>query len=597
MKTKTAALAAGLLLVLIVSGGWGSTAPPVLFEPRGGVIMAPRLADKLVGLETNRTLPVMVYFTDKGIRTQEEFNRAAAKRKAQFTEHALWRRAKVGRADMDFMDLPVSREHIQRIEALGARLRVRLNWFNAATFEMTRRQVEQVSNLPFVRRVDLVVSFRGPLEPEVTEPPKLLSPRFPAEIHALNYGPSYWQVRQINVPICHDSGYTGRGVIVAMFDAGFRKNHVVFDSIRNSGRLIDQHDFYTNRDTTDWHSHGTGTWSEAGGFRSGSLIGPGYGATWAIYRTEVDPMFERNVEEDYWAAALQRSDTLGVEVVSSSLAYKTFDTGQHNYGYRDMNGNTAICSRAAKHAANLGIIVCNAMGNSGPSDTSILAPADADSILSIGAVDSVGTIASFSSRGLTYDRRRKPEVCAKGVSDYWASSSSTTAFGRASGTSCSTPLVGGSCAIVLQAHPTWTPMQVRRALMMTASRAGNPDSTYGWGIINVWNAIHYNQSAVEDDRIQVEKEHEFALASQPNPTAGATTISFSMVRAGEVSLAIYDASGRRVRTLLSGPRRPGTYAARWDGKDEKGIEVPSGIYFYKLFALDRNEVGKVVVLR
>lgn len=556
--------------------------------------MAPRLAEKLVGLETNRTLPVIVYFTDKGIRTQEEFNRAAAKRKAQFTEHALWRRAKVGRTEMDFMDLPVSQDYIKRVESLGAKLRQPLNWFNAATFEMTRDQVMLVSALPNVRQMDLIRAYRKPLEPE-QEPPELGSVTPPAEVHALNYGPSYWQVRQINVPVCHDSGYCGRGVIVAMFDAGFRKNHVVFDSIRNSGRLIDQHDFYTNRDTTDWHSHGTGTWSEAGGFRSGSLIGPGYGATWAIYRTEVDPLFERNIEEDYWAAALQRSDTLGVEVVSSSLGYKTFDSGQHSYGYRDMNGNTTIISRAAKHAANLGIIVCNAMGNSGPSDTSITAPADADSILSIGAVDSVGTIASFSSRGLTYDRRRKPEVCAKGVSDYWATGSTT--FGRASGTSCSTPLVGGSCAIVLQAHPTWTPMQVRQALMMTASRHTNPDSTYGWGIINVWNAIHYSQSAAEDDRIRIEKEHEFALASQPNPTSGATTLSFSLARAGEVSLAIYDASGRRVRSLLSGPREPGRYAARWDGRDESGRPVGSGVYFYKLGTQERDLTGKLVVLR
>jgi subtilisin family serine protease len=306
-------------------------------------------------------------------------------------------------------------------------------------------------------------------------------------------------------------------------------------------------------------------------------------------------MFERNVEEDYWAAALQRSDTLGVEVVSSSLAYKTFDTGQHNYGYRDMNGNTAICSRAAKHAANLGIIVCNAMGNSGPSDTSILAPADADSILSIGAVDTLGTIASFSSRGLTYDRRRKPEVCAKGVSDYWATGS--TGFGYASGTSCSTPLVGGSCAIVLQAHPTWTPMQVRRALMMTASRHTNPDSTYGWGIIDVWAAIHYSQSAVEDDRIRVEKEREPFVTSQPNPTTGATTLSFSLARTGEVNLAVYDASGREVRTLLSGRREPGSYSVRWDGRDASGRPAASGVYFYRLSTPERTQVGKLVVLR
>ena len=594
MKTRILVLSAGLLLSGSTLGLAGEE-PAVLFEPRPAQVIAPRLEAKLAGVTSNEQIPVMVYFTDKGIRTQEDFNRAAIQRKAQFTEHALWRRAKVGRADMDFMDLPVSREHVQRIEALGARLRVSLNWFNAATFEMTREQVEQVSNLPFVRKMDLVVSFRRPLEPEVPEP-ELGSVSPPNEIHALNYGPSYWQIHQIRVDSCHDSSYCGRGVIMAMFDTGFRKNHVVFDSIRNSGRLIDQHDFYTNRDTTDWGSHGTGTWSEAGGFRSGSLIGPAYGATWAIYRTEV-VAWERNIEEDYWAAALQRSDSLGVEVVSSSLAYKTFDTGQHNYGYRDMNGNTAICSRAAKHAANLGIIVCNAMGNSGPSDTSILAPADADSILSIGAVDSVGTIASFSSRGPTYDGRMKPEVCAKGVSDYWASSSSRTAFSTASGTSCSTPLVGGSCAIVLQAHPTWTPMQVRRALMMTASRHTNPDNNYGWGIIDVWAAIHYSQSAAEDDRIRVEKEHEFALASQPNPTAGATTISFTLSSSGEASLAIFDVSGRLVRSLLSGERKPGRYVVRWDGRDESGLLVASGIYFYKLSTPEGTQAGKLVVLR
>jgi hypothetical protein len=594
MKTRILVLSAGLLLsgsTLGLAGG----EPAVLFEPRPAQVIAPRLEAKLAGVTSNEQIPVWVYFTDKGIRTQEEFNRAAAKRKAQFTEHALWRRAKVGRAEMDFMDLPVSQEYIRCIEVLGAKLRQPLNWFNAATFEMTRDQVMLVSALPNVRQMDLIRAYRRPLEPE-QEAPELGSVTPPAEVHALNYGPSYWQIHQIKVDSCHDSSYCGRGVIMAMFDTGFRKNHVVFDSIRNSGRLIDQHDFYTNRDTTDWDSHGTGTWSEAGGFRSGSLIGPAYGATWAIYRTEV-VAWERNVEEDYWAAALQRTDSLGGEVVSSSLAYKTFDSGQRSYTYQDMNGNTTIVSRAAKHAANLGIIVCNAMGNSGPNTGTLEAPADADSILSIGAVDSVGTIATFSSRGPTYDGRRKPEVCAKGVSDYWANWSRTDSFSRASGTSCSTPLVGGSCAVILQARPTWTPMQVRRALMMTASRAGNPDNNYGWGIIDVWAAIHYSQSAAEDDRIRVGKDRELLLESRPNPTTGAATLSFSLARAGEISLAIYDASGRRVRALISGPRGPGTYAARWDGRDEKGIEVPSGIYFYKLFALDRNEVGKVVVLR
>lgn len=594
MRPKVLALLAGCSLI-VPALGWAGVEPPVLFEPRAGQVIAPRLEARLTGLKANETVPVWVYFTDKGIRTQEEFNRAAVKRKAQFTEHALWRRAKVGKSDMDFMDLPVSQEYIQRIEASGAKLRQTLNWFNAASFEMTGAQVKRVEVLPFVRQMDLLRSYRRPLEPEAPSTEGFYVPP-PIGIQSLNYGPSYWQIHQIKVDSCHDSLYNGRGVIVAMFDDGFRKGHAAFDSIRNSGRLIDQWDFVWSRANVESSAHGTGTWSVAGGFDSGHLIGPGYGAKWAVYHTEVDS-FERHIEEDNWAAALQRADSVGVEVVSSSLGYFTFDSPETSYTYQDMNGNTAICSKAAHHAAALGIIVCNAMGNSGPSAGSITAPADADSILSIGAVDSTGAIASFSSRGPTYDGRMKPEVCAQGVSTYWASWTSTTSFGHASGTSLSTPLVGGSCAIVLQVHPTWTPMQVRKALMMTASQHNNPDNNYGWGIIDVWAAIHYNPSAVEDSRVSIGTRGDFDLASRPNPTSGPTTLSFFLARAGEVSLAVYDASGRLVRNLLAGTRSPGHYEIAWDGRDESGHRMGSGIYFYKLTTQDRAQVGKIVVLR
>jgi hypothetical protein len=149
----------------------------------------------------------------------------------------------------------------------------------------------------------------------------------------------------------------------------------------------------------------------------------------------------------------------------------------------------------------------------------------------------------------------------------------------------------------LQAKPSWTPLQVRQALMMTASRHSNPDNNYGWGIIDVWAAIHYNQSAAEDERIRIEKDREFGLASLPNPTSGATTLSFTIGRAGEVSLGVYDASGRLVRDLLSGPRSPGRYAVRWDGKDASGARVAIGVYFFKLSTQERTQSGKIVVLR
>ncbi|HAD82635.1 TPA: hypothetical protein DCG35_09270 [Candidatus Edwardsbacteria bacterium] len=556
-----------------------------------------RPAPVLENTPAQTTIAVLVFFYDKGFSTKDELRSALDRRGRQFSQRALKRRAKVGRQEMTFEDLPVNADYVHRIAALGARHRQSLNWFNAASFEMTESQVRLCQNLSFVKTIGLLPAGSKRILPELEDtdrkPPETQNPK----AHLLNYGPSFTQDSLINAVICHDSGYSGAGVLVAMLDNGFRKGHQAFDSIRVGGRLVDEWDFCTNLPLVDSASHGTGTWSEAGGYVPGKLIGPAYKALWAIYHTE-DNYQEMPVEEDHWAAALQRADSIGAEVVSSSLGYRDFDSSQYSYSYQDLDGNTAISTLAARHAAALGIIVCNAMANSGPSLGSLAAPADADSILSVGAVNSSGIIASFSSRGPTYDARPKPEVCAQGVSDYWANWSDIDSFSYASGTSCATPLVAGACALILEAHPDWTPMQVREALMMTASRSTNPDSTtYGWGIIDTWAAMHYSPSGAAEEKPGPSVGPGLALSCRPNPMRSGAVISFAMPGSGSAMLAVYDITGRLVYQTATIYAAPGTNHFSWNGHDRSGRLLGNGVYFCRVNGGGRAGTIKITIIR
>jgi hypothetical protein len=206
-------------------------------------------------------------------------------------------------------------------------------------------------------------------------------------------------------------------------------------------------------------------------------------------KTEYVPT-ETEIEEDNWVAGIEWMESYGVDVVSSSLGYTTFDdsTG-YLYSHGDFNGRTAVTTKAAMMAARKGVVVVNSMGNEGNTAGSIIAPADADSIISAGAVNYSGVLASFSSVGPTNDGRIKPDVVAPGVSIYVASTAGASAYGHSSGTSFSCPLTAGVAALVLSAHPEFTPVQVRGAIRNTASQADRPDNSYGWGVVNARAAV------------------------------------------------------------------------------------------------------------
>lgn len=442
--------------------------------------LAPRAIDGRV--------KIWAFFTDKDVFTQAEFDRLAAT--VALTDAARTRRAKMGLENITFADLPVNRAYINEIVALGGQLRRISRWLNAASFEMPLELIEAVNRLDFVARIRPVAGFYT--EKEIPGDPRDILLKGGHPEYTLNYGISLGQLNQINVPPVHDLGYNGSGVIVAMFDTGYRKDHESFAAAFADGRVLAEYDFIfddyeTQNEAEDYpsqHNHGTYTWSALGGEFEGRLYGPAYGASFILAKTE-DIRSETPVEEDNWAAAVEWADSIGASVISSSLSYSDW------YTYGDYDGQTCVTSIAANLATSYGIVVSNSMGNSGPSLGTLGAPADAFEILSVGAVNSSGTIASFSSRGPTADGRIKPEVCAQGVSTYCASPSDPHVYTYVGGTSLSCPLIGGCAAVLFSARPSMTPQAVRLALMHTACQATSPNNTYGWGIANLRAALDW----------------------------------------------------------------------------------------------------------
>ncbi|MCK4301406.1 MAG: S8 family serine peptidase, partial [candidate division Zixibacteria bacterium] len=357
---------------------------------------------------------------------------------------------------------------------------------------------DEICRLPFVAKSrPLGLYRRQPVEStpiRIDRPdPLSLSPE------VLDYGASEGQLAQINVPAMHNKGLDGAGVTLAIFDTGFRKTHEAFAQHYADGRVLAEWDFIFNdgnvaNEVGDWSSqwsHGTLIWSVSGGHKDGNIYGPAYKANFILCKTE-DVRSETPVEEDNWVAALEWVDSIGADVVTSSLSYLEWDPGTGtDYTFQDLDGATATTSFAASMAADLGIVVCNAASNSGPAPSTIGAPADAFDILTCGAVYQSGALVSFSSRGPTYDGRIKPEVCAQGVYTVCATSGSDYSYGTANGTSLSTPLVAGAACLMIQARPGFTAQAIRQALMETADNANSPDNNYGWGVIDADAALDW----------------------------------------------------------------------------------------------------------
>lgn len=482
-------------------------------------------------------------------------------------------------------DLPVTPAYVDSIRAVpNVTLINRSKWFNAITIQTTdTNALNKILAFPFVSQVKPVARIKGNRKLEEASYEKVLfseKKSDPVFSHAYNYGPSFHQINMVNGVCLHNLGYDGAGMIIAVLDAGFYKvdSIPVFDSLWANNQIITTWDFVDNDSTVfDTHTHGTMVLSLMGGNLPGQLVGTAPKAKYVLLRTE-EGATEYVIEEDNWVSGAEFADSLGADVFNTSLGYTEFDSviinnqtvvNPDNHTYADMDGNTTRITIATDIAASKGILPVNSAGNSGGSPWNFIgAPADADSVLAIGAVDSTGWHAWFSSNGPTSDGRVKPNVAAMGQDVYVYEP--TAGIIKGSGTSFSGPIMAGMAASLWQAFPTSTNMDIFNAIQNAGNIANNPDTLTGYGIPNM--CVAYNSLGLYEAM-----SLEGALKVYPNPTSGA----FRFSREGEqfFSYTVFNSLG----SIVMNSPLTGQGEIRLDLSG-----VPAGIYLL----MARNAEGK-----
>lgn len=391
-------------------------------------------------------------------------------------------------------DLPPNPAYVQGVRQTGATVWYTSRWANAALVEATPEQLARMRQLPYLTGVESNTALnvnRG--ERTLERGIKATGPATPPDGEALpNYGYSLPQVTLIGADSMHARGFRGEGMLIGVLDNGFvNANKLpVFAPLFAENRVVATYDFVNRKtDVYDRGSHGTSVLSTLAGYRDGVLVGTAYNASYVLLHTE-DDSGERLQEEAFWLFGAEFADSVGVDVINSSLGYTTFDDPTTNHTYADLTGNKTLAARAADWAAAAGMVVVVAAGNEGNKAWRFIStPADADSVIAVAAVDRNGQYAGFSSRGPRVDGRVKPDLAAMGAGVVAAEPSGTIVVG--SGTSFASPILAGMVAGFWQAHPYLTSQQVIEALKKTASQAITPDDRLGHGIPNFVRASEW----------------------------------------------------------------------------------------------------------
>ena len=391
---------------------------------------------------------------------------------------------------IDSLDYAVSPVYLDSIKAMGAKVIHTSRWMNGATVEANARVISEIEKCRFV---DTVYTTR--IDDISLGIPSVSLRKSNIESQELK-GEVMGQLEQLNLLPLHQAGYKGKGIRIGVADGGFynadsleslpREQWLgyidltddkddIFGKTGNHGSLC-LSAIVAYKEVSDGTSVGTFTYS-----------GTATDAAYYLFKTE-EHGTESPKEIDNWVAAIEIADSLGLHIVSTSLGYTTFDDEQFNFAYSDMDGRTSRGAQAARIATRKGMLLVTAMGNDGNKNWHYLStPADADSILSVGAVNNQGTIAAFSSYGPSADGRIKPEVCATGEGTYLINPANNTVM-NGNGTSFACPLIAGMAASLWSALPTATNMEIREMIIRSCDRYDQPHKQYGYGIPNAWLA-------------------------------------------------------------------------------------------------------------
>ena len=404
------------------------------------------------------------------------------------SKKSIERRQRQG-LEIDSTDLPVCKKYVDAIRKKGVHVLVTGKWDNFVTVSCNDSMlIAEIAGLPFVRSTERV--WRG-VAKRASERDSLINK--PLRTDSL-YGPAITQIKMSHADRLHEAGFKGQGMTIAVIDAGFH-NVDKIEAMKNIN-ILGTRDFVNpEADIYAESSHGMSVLSCMAMNQPNVMIGTAPEASYWLLRSE-DEYSENLVEQDYWAAAIEFADSVGVDLVNTSLGYYSFDDPTKNYRYRDLNGHYALMSREAAKAADKGIVVVCSAGNSGSGSwKKITPPGDAENVITVGAVNKYGGQAPFSSVGNTADGRVKPDVVAVGLgSDVMGTDGNLR---HANGTSFSSPIMCGMVACLWQACPELTAKEIIELVRRSGDRAVFPDNIYGYGIPDLWKAY---QSTVNTRR-------------------------------------------------------------------------------------------------
>ncbi len=410
------------------------------------------------------------------------------------SERALQRREKQG-IRITTADLPVSRYYTDSLAKINIEVLHTSRWFNSAIVRCSTESIEKLKKINFIKHTSTIRSdYTDENIVDTTRYPKISFPYLHQKEDEYNddvlyaasseyYGQAADQIGMMNGQCLHERGFRGKGMLIAVIDGGFYNAEKLsgFNKLRREGRLRPIKNFTVDGDSiSEFNNHGTNVLSIIAADLPGQMVGSAPDADYVLIRSE-EFAGEYLVEEDNWIAAAEYADSTGADIITSSLGYSVFDDESQNHVYGDLDGQTLRMSRAAAMAAARGMIVCVSAGNDGDTFWKYISvPADADSIVTVGAVDRTGLYAPFSSVGLTADGRIKPDLTATGKGTAYQNSRGNIV--RGNGTSYATPLLAGLMACLWQAFPDKGNMEIIEMVKQSANRYHEPDVFYGYGI-------------------------------------------------------------------------------------------------------------------
>jgi len=442
----------------------------------------------------------MIFFTNK-----ENSEYSINQPEQYLSPRAIERRIKF-KIPITEQDLPVNDAYVDEIKNLGIDVFFISRWFNAMLVEMEVSLIESVENQTFVKKVSYVAPGN-----------RLLKEPYPQNTTSIEKSTkksnitNALQNNMIGVDMMHQEGFTGKDILIGIFDAGFTgvDQSIYFNHLFNENKILAVKDFIRNSGNVyQYDDHGTGVLSTISGFEESVYEGIAYDADVILCVTEDVPT-EYLIEEYNWLFAAEYADSLGVDIINTSLGYNTFDDPDMNYTYENLDGNTAIITQATDIAASKGILCVVSVGNEGNNSwKKLVAPADADTVLAVGAVNADLEYINFSSTGPTADYRIKPEVAALGQGTKIVQYDGEISTGN--GTSFASPLVAGLAAGLWEAYPQLSNLELIDLIKRGSSQYFQPDTLLGYGIPD-YRRIQSVITAINEDLLP----SEFKL--YPNP--------------------------------------------------------------------------------